>query len=848
MHFDRNGQEVEGVEARTPLAAAMLDEAETIAVAAKVLPELSDIYYFRRSLHFRRGLLEVGPSKAKLVSRLRASRLGMSGSGGASSGACELETLRTGFRNGRGSSPAAENSRRRTRPARPVRKGTMTTATRTESTAPTAGAFRLLIAALIMAPLSVVGTISFSVIVFSGPLAPFLSQGIAMGLVGGMVLGIAGAVGSSFRGSICQPQDVTAVILSLSAGAIAARLGTSEPETLLATVIMLLAISAALVGAAFLLLGALRLGSLGRFIPYPVLGGFLTATGYLILVVGLEMAAGPAAGQWRSAQWLWRCGPVLALALILLVVARRDQSGIGVPIVLAAGLLLFFVSLPIAGLDLKAAGDMGLLLGPFDRVSGQWPIVSSDVVAAADYRQILMETPALLTLVGLALVGVILNASGIEIGAGVPVDVNRELRVMGAANLLLGGSGGLVGYHVLTETLLGRRLAGSGSRWIGLGVALTCGLVLFAGSDLIAIMPLGIVAAVLVYLGLDFLFEWLWVERRRMPIQDFAVVLGIVGVAATIGFLEAVGTGILASSVMFLVNYARLDVVRARFDGTLRLSTTERSDAAVRLLTKEGDKTLIYELQGYLFFGTAHALFDQISSQIAARPGDDLALIIDYRHVQGLDGSAVYNFGKLDQLCRARSVRLIFTGIAPALMRTLGPSGLLARVEQRRTVDDALTMIEDDRLRQSERTTQQKSVFAGLVEAAAAVLGQAEFEREAIPAGAVIFTQGSPSDRIILLEQGRLSAFVKGTTGDEIRVASFLSGALVGEIGFLTGSSRTATIVADEDSVIRSVGRAGLDRLSVEAPVLAKDILQEVASQLARRLARTTALLREVSR
>ena len=70
----------------------------------------------------------------------------------------------------------------------------MTTRTLPDSSARTTGALRLVVAALIMAPLSVVGTISFSVIIFSGPLAPFLSQGIVMGLAGGLVLGLAGAI------------------------------------------------------------------------------------------------------------------------------------------------------------------------------------------------------------------------------------------------------------------------------------------------------------------------------------------------------------------------------------------------------------------------------------------------------------------------------------------------------------------------------------------------------------------------------------------------------------------------------------------------------------------------------
>ncbi len=721
----------------------------------------------------------------------------------------------------------------------------MTTDTAAERT----GSLRLVMAALIMAPLAVVSTISFSAIVFSGPLAPYLSQGIGMGLFGGLVLGLAGAFGSSFRGIVCQPQDVTAVILSISAGTIAARLGTTNSEVLLATIIMLAAIAATLVGVAFLALGALRLGSLGRFIPYPVLGGFLAASGYLILRVGLYMAAAPSAGELLSVPALWRWGPVLLLALVLFWVARRDTSGFGVPIVLALSFAVFYAGLKLAGIDLASAGQMGLLLGPFGPGAGEWRMISAKVVTQADYAAILAEAPALLTLVGLALVGMILNASGIEVGSGSPVDLDHELRVTGVANLLVAAGGGLVGYHVLAKTLLGRRLVDRGSRWIGASAALACGVALVAGADVLAVMPLGVFAAVVAYLGLDFLYKWLWVERRRMPAQDFAVLLGIVGVAAGFGFLQAVAAGMLASSVLFLVNYARLDVVRSRLNGTLRLSATERSEAASRLLTEQGAATLVYELQGYLFFGTAHTLFDQIAAQIADTPGDRRVLIVDFRRVQGLDVSAVYNFGKLEQLCRTTGVRLILTNIAPAVMRTLGPSGLLDRVERLPTLDDALTNVEEDRLRRAALSAPQpQSTLASLIERASALLGDELFVRENVPAGAVVFNQGGPSDRLILLESGRLSAHVKGPSGDEIRVASFLAGALVGEIGFLTDTPRTATIVADEKSSIRFVGRSGMDRLADLEPELAHDIYREAATQLARRLARTTALLREVSR
>jgi CRP-like cAMP-binding protein len=81
-----------------------------------------------------------------------------------------------------------------------------------------------------------------------------------------------------------------------------------------------------------------------------------------------------------------------------------------------------------------------------------------------------------------------------------------------------------------------------------------------------------------------------------------------------------------------------------------------------------------------------------------------------------------------------------------------------------------------------------------------------------------------------------------------MRVATFLPGAVVGEIGLYAGSLRTATEVAEVDSVIRKVTRQSLDRLSVEDPAQARDFHAMVAGLLARRLTRTTALLREVSR
>ena len=154
--------------------------------------------------------------------------------------------------------------------------------------------------------------------------------------------------------------------------------------------------------------------------------------------------------------------------------------------------------------------------------------------------------------------------------------------------------------------------------------------------------------------------QWLWIERQRLQLADVLLVLAILAVAVTVGFLEAIVAGTLAASALFILSYSRLDVVRGRMTGQLRLSTTERSEASVSTDDfARGGETLILELQGYVFFGTAHALIGRLRAEIASRGEAAVRnVIVDFRRVQGLDASAVFNLGN------AKFLQLLFRGHA----------------------------------------------------------------------------------------------------------------------------------------------------------------------------------------
>jgi SulP family sulfate permease len=331
-------------------------------------------------------------------------------------------------------------------------------------------------------------------------------------------------------------------------------------------------------------------------------------------------------------------------------------------------------------------------------------------------------------------------------------------------------------------------------------------------------------------------------------VQDFALVALILATAATVGFLQAVAVGLLAAALLFVLAYSRLEVVRASATAALRHSTTERPEAAARRLAERGAETLVVELQGYVFFGTAHALHERLVRAIDAADGPLRRVILDFRRVQGLDVSALHSFGKLEQLARTRGVELILADPAPQVRAALAQAGLLDRLRDFPTLDAALAAVEDEVLAEEAQTAEPEPTLVARLVTRLEADGTTTPAAETIAAGTELMRQGDPADDLVLLEAGLLSARVAGDDGRATTVASFLPGTVVGEIALYAGGRRTATVVAEVESRIRRISRDHLAAIAARDPALARDVHAAIAALLARRLARTTALLHEMSR
>lgn len=713
---------------------------------------------------------------------------------------------------------------------------------------------RSLFAGAVLGSMAIVFSISFAAIIYSGDMAAFLSRGIGLTLFGATVMALVGALRFSYRGTIALPQDVTALILSLVVASVAADWSAGSRDQLFATVATLVAVTTAITGLVLYLFGRLRLGFVVRYMPYPVIGGFLAATGYFLTTGALGMTIGENISLW-SAGALFEPGnpvkwaPWLLAGLLFCVATNRIRHGIVLPACILAAAVCFYLALWLTGIGIDGARAAGLLLGPFDAASfyaglGTW------IVTDADWGVVVSQLPSIVVVIGMAIIGSLLNASGLELATGKDIDPDHDLRAVGIANLLASVGGGMVGYHVLSQTLFARALGVTGSM-AGVAVALFTGVTLFSSAAWLSVLPIGVFAAVIAFLGIDLLFTWLWTERRHLPARDFAIVLLILGVAATVGFLQAIAVGLLAASVLFVIAYARIDVVRLRTTVAAMPSRVERGETDMRRLSEQDGYATIYQLSGYLFFGTASRLQSELVAMAASPDKRPRFILVDFKRVQGIDASAAFALGRLDRVCAAEGVELIFSGLdgrqAALLERSgvLSEGGRLRRVDQ---LDDALQIVEEQLLAHGARDARATEAIGFLDELKRLhpQVDLAESLEEVLAhADEQVIEQGAPADSIIVLQEGRLRVEYLDPQGAVTPVARILPGALVGEIGLYAHAPRTARVVAEQASRLLRISADTLERLGRENPMLVADIHRLAASYLARRLIRAKSLLRD---
>ena len=195
-------------------------------------------------------------------------------------------------------------------------------------------------------------------------------------------------------------------------------------------------------------------------------------------------------------------------------------------------------------------------------------------------------------------------------------------------------------------------------------MALFCGITLIFGAKVISVFPKVILGGLLLNLGLDFLVEWLVDTWKRLQKMDYLVIVLILVVIATVGFLEGIVIGLLMSIALFVIKYSKVEVIKYELSGKTYSSNVGRSEQMKKILEDNGDKIFILPLQGFVFFGTANQILERVQKRFESDPIIDMSfLVFDFRQVTGVDSSAVNSFNKLQIMAEKNEFRVLLCGM-----------------------------------------------------------------------------------------------------------------------------------------------------------------------------------------
>ncbi|MEW5871752.1 MAG: SulP family inorganic anion transporter [Chloroflexota bacterium] len=730
-------------------------------------------------------------------------------------------------------------------------------------------------------------SIAFAALIFTGRLSSFLPAGIGMMLFGSIVLGVVAALLSAFPGVVCGIQDSAAILMALTAASIARGIAAGNANSLFPTLFAAVCLASALTGAVFFLLGYFRLGRLVRFVPYPVIGGFLAGSG-LLLVQGAISVTVNAPFSWvdlpalLQPDWLVRCLAGLALGIALTLLLRRYEHFLILPGTLAIAVLAFYLILWFARIPVAQAAAQDWLLGSGSQAHIEpWAPLRLLKLAETNWPVVVGQLGNLAALVVISVISVLLNTTGVELAYGQDVDLNRELKVMGISNVVAALGGSIVGYHVLSDSTLAFR-TGARSRLVGIFLAAVCVVALLAGGGLLSYLPTPVLGGLLFFMGADFLVTWLYEGWFKFSRSEYLIVVLITIAINIIGFLAGVGLGLGLAVILFVVEYSRVNVVRHELSGSNFSSNVERARLNRGLLRKKGDWIYILELQGFIFFGTAHGLLEQVRRHIhTSDPFRPRFVVLDFCRVTGMDASAILGFAKLRQFALTQELVLVFTGLPPKMqqqlmrnvcteqdqncwriepdldhgvewceeqvIQTFAEVGLAERARtvrqglesSRPTSPQALELI--DRLLQDDAGQPAMQTQMALLRAVECYMERLSFE-----SGYVLIQQGKPSQGLYFIEQGQVVVRCEGE-GSLVRIRKTGPGTIVGELGLYLGTPASATVVTSQSSIVYRLTAENMERMESEDPQLAIAFHRFIAQVLGERVLHTTETLQAMS-
>lgn len=428
-----------------------------------------------------------------------------------------------------------------------------------------------------------------------------------------------------------------------------------------------LALATLMAGVMLVLLGLLRLGSLIKFVPYPIIVGFTAGIAVTIFTTqvkdlfGLQVTdlPGDFLGKWEAyfgafgtTSWMALLFGLAAIAIIMLV----PKINKNLPSSLIALIVLTLVSVLLGYLGIARPENIG------DRytIEAGLPNLVMPVVTIERLQQLF---PAAFTIAMLGAIESLLSASVADGMIGAKSDSNMELVGQGVATIVVPFFGGIPVTGAIARTMTN---INNGGRTPVAGIihAVVLLLILLVLSPLTSHIPMAVLAGVLVVVSYNMSGWRSFIAIFKGPKGDSLVMVITFLLTVLIDLTVAIGIGMVLAILILLKRVLDASEINLIDDKNRHPESTKLD------LPKCIE---VYEIEGPFFFGIANR-FDETMRNM---PGNPRARIIRMRMVPFVDTTAIHNLKTMIELHKESQTQIILSGVQPAVLETLRQSGVV---------------------------------------------------------------------------------------------------------------------------------------------------------------------------
>ncbi len=434
-----------------------------------------------------------------------------------------------------------------------------------------------------------------------------------------------------------------------------------------------LCIATFMAGAFLILMGVLHLGTIIKYIPYPIVVGFTSGIALTIFATqikdlfGLQIDDVPAGfldkwgvyfNHFDTVNW-WS---LLVGVLSILIIVFTPKVSRRVPGSLVAIILMTVVTLILSSLGVEGIETIG------DRFS-----ISTDLpqpeVPRINWDSIRRLAQPAMVIAMLGAIESLLSAAVADGVIGDRHDSNQELIAQGVANMVSPLIGGIPATGAIARTMTNINNGGR-TPVAGIAHAIVLALIYLFLMPLVKFIPMSCLAGILVVVSYN-MSEWRSFKAiLKNPKSDITVLLVTFFLTVIFDLTVAIEVGVLIACLLCMRRMAETTNVSVLSDEIDPSADSDVQGNLEHLVIPEGVK--VYEINGPYFFGIGNK-FEEMMGDMGTRAK---VRIIRMRKVPFIDSTGVHNLTNMCRMCNQMGVKVVLSGVNPQVMKVIEDAGM----------------------------------------------------------------------------------------------------------------------------------------------------------------------------